>query len=873
MHTHQGFRRRKNPPAGGRAPLALPVFCSVWLFALGGAAADWPMLRGEARHTGFVEEEIQPPYRLAWAREFTGERLGTAMEPILAGGRVYVATHAGGLYALRADTGEAEWRFRIDGAFLHSPAVAQGVVIAAGTDGFLYGLEAPTGRIKWRLETGAGGFSAAPVAAGEAVFIGHRRGDFLAVSARDGKLLWWQNLGAPLRQTAAVAEGSVFVTAEDMRVRCLRAGDGAPVWTSPPLAGQTARDYYPVVVSRGGRTRVVVRTNPLLNMGQRLGRDRTLLCRNAGVDDSGWQKVDAWVKSAAAHGSPALWQKEQEAVAEYLRADPAARSFFVLDAATGAQAAPAPVLWAAGCQGVGAPPALAADGRLLVFHRSAYGNWSLGVAPLVALGLLDPAENRVTPLFHQRGQQPPWNCFWGTADESQNFLVAGRTVLAVHQGTLSGFRLDGGDLFPIRGERDSYGGFRNPPWARNEWHGPGRGGVAVAGRRIYWLTGSRLLCLESGGPAAGPAPKPEPVAKPGSAGQAAIPMGPGRRELIRQLEATVEAVLSRRWAPLFTDPGLAGRCFSFDRSGEWFEALAWAFPHLPAELQDRVKSALREEWRAHPPGSAAAWPSLREGERREWFAVPLDYCARLGGGRLPHPFGNLAGAVLAARRCREPGWVRDGWPGLQAAFHDFTRTGWRLDPARGDPYANLYLAALQAFIEAASLVNDPAAAAPAKTLAGETSAALIAWWQRAAERGTLQSFHSSAELDPFIGHGDGIFLAVAPHRHQLALFQDLTPEIARLVVAGAPAAVEAVWGTFETLCPTWALVGEERQVHYGENFVDPPGFAGGAFKALAWLRKAPAAELSRRVDLPFCQADLYYLTKLALALEALAPKY
>ena len=54
----------------------------------------------------------------------------------------------------------------------------------------------------------------------------------------------------------------------------------------------------------------------------------------------------------------------------------------------------------------------------------------------------------------------------------------------------------------------------------------------------------------------------------------------------------------------------------------------------------------------------------------------------------------------------------------------------------------------------------------------------------------------------------------------------------------------------------------------GQNFVDPPDLALDAFKGWAWLRETPRSELAHQVDLPFCRADLYYLTKLALALDS-----
>jgi hypothetical protein len=95
----------------------------------------------------------------------------------------------------------------------------------------------------------------------------------------------------------------------------------------------------------------------------------------------------------------------------------------------------------------------------------------------------------------------------------------------------------------------------------------------------------------------------------------------------------------------------------------------------------------------------------------------------------------------------------------------------------------------------------------------------------------------------------------------------LTPEVAARVKAKAPEAVEKVWRTFSALCPTWHLVGEERQVHYGENFLDPPDLALDAFTSLAWMAGASATDLAQRVDVPFCHADLYYIAKVAILLD------
>jgi len=848
----------------GRTIAVLKLFCCASVPCLSiEAQADWPMLRGGPEHSGYVSAQLNRPLQLTWAREFEGERLGTAMEPIIAGGQLLVGTHSGNLYASDAISGVPIWRFHANGPFLHSPAAANGFVFVASGDGFLNALDAKTGEPRWERFLNEGGASASPLISGGKIFLGTRRGEFVCLDLFNGHEQWRTSLGVPIRQTAAFAEGRIFVTAEDLRVRAFDAESGKRIWQSEPLSGQTARDYYPIIVRAGARSFVVVRTNPILNMGQQIGRDRSFLARMAGADDSNWRKTEEWIASDRSHGSPDLWAREQKAIIAYLQTNRTAQTFFVLDAANGNEAFIPPVLWIAGCQGVGAEPAVTSDGRLLVFYRSAYGNWNHGVAPFVTLGLYDLAKNEITPLFHQQGKKPPWNCFWGTADESQNFLVIGDTVLIDHQGTLSGFDLRKNELFPIYGERDTFGGFRSPAWARNEWHGPARAGVAVSDGRLYWQTGSRILCLGSGqrGPKSQIATtRAAEVRSTSAPTSAAVSVETLRSELAR----VVAEVISTNWAPLFIDPGLAGRDFSFDKSSDVFEALSWAYPHVSRELRSSIENRLRREWREHPPYESSGFLALREGSPREFFKVPVEYRARLGSDKLVHPFAGVYAAWFYAQRCQATNEVISAFPAMKRSFESFVASGWKFDPSKGDVHANGYLAALLSYARLAVMAND-GSGVEAERLAERTSDALAEWWKNA--RGTLTNFAGSAELDPFINKGDLISLRLAPHRHKLALFHELSPEVAAIIRMRALGAIEGVWEQFERLYATWFIVGEERQVHSGENFVDPPDLALGGFKAQYFLRPAGRAETRTRIDLPFCRADLFYLTKLALALE------
>ena len=857
------------------------VFCAILpIFSFLSANADWPMVRGSAEHAGFVPAELPRSFRLEWVVEFDRERIGTAVEPIVAERMVFIGTHSGLLHAIDSQNGDEVWAFRAGGPILHSAACDRGRVFMGSADGNIYALEAKSGAEVWRYGGPFGGYAAAPIVVGGRVLIGSRSGELVCLDGAKGTLLWRKQLPAPIRQTAAADGSAVFVAGEDLRLRAFDLKTGEERWTSEPMRGQTARDYYPIVVRDGEKSFVIVRTNPLLTMSERIGRDRTVLARNAGFDDSGWQKIDAWIKSDAARGSPELWAREQQAVSDFLRQSPDAQTMYVFEGRSGKTAGIPPVLWVSGCQAVGAQPAQTREGKMLLFYRSAYGNWNHGVAPLVALGLLDLNKNSIVPLFHQQGRQPAWNCFWGTADESQNFVVAGKTVVIAHQGTLSGFDLEKNELFPIHGERDTYGGFRSPAWARNEWHGPGRGGVAIEGQRIYWQTGSRILCL-----APGEKNKSTPIttlrskesAEPPRAGGSALEQqqpseqqNPGRpivrvrdeAELKAELVRAVEEWLGGRWAPLFVDPGLSGREFFFTRSGEAFEAGAFAFPHLPQKLQDCLKERLRQELETHPPFLPSGSYSLAEGRAREWFEVPRSYRTRSGRDAEAHPFGNLWQLWAWTISASEYEITYAKWPAMHESYRSFLKTNWKLDPAKGDLYANRYIASLRAFAQMALRNDEENIAREADAAAKAATKALVEWWKRAAQGGTLGAFDGSRELDPFINRGDAISFKVAPHKHKIALFNDLSREVFA-ENHNALDAVDRVWRTFSEVYKTWPLQGEERQVHFGENFVDTPDLALGAFKMLAWRGEASGAD----VDLPFCRADLYYIEKLALALE------
>jgi outer membrane protein assembly factor BamB len=73
-------------------------------------AGDWPQLQHGPQRSGYTEERLVPPFTVAWTRNFQPERVAGFVQPVVAGGKVFVGTEAGNFYALDALTGRELWK-------------------------------------------------------------------------------------------------------------------------------------------------------------------------------------------------------------------------------------------------------------------------------------------------------------------------------------------------------------------------------------------------------------------------------------------------------------------------------------------------------------------------------------------------------------------------------------------------------------------------------------------------------------------------------------------------------------------------------------------------------------------------------------------
>src|SRR6266536_1350016 len=181
------------------------------------APGDWPQFHFDARNSGFNPfERILGPanvrsLRQSWSASTTSR---FAPDPVVWGGKVYVAPTDGIVRAFDATTGELIWstdtHSEIDAV---APAVADGVLYVGTERGVLWALDADTGGLVWSERLGDAIFYPATVV-GSVVyvsFVTNGGADEVteALDAATGTALWAQTVLAG--DAPAVGNGMVYM--------------------------------------------------------------------------------------------------------------------------------------------------------------------------------------------------------------------------------------------------------------------------------------------------------------------------------------------------------------------------------------------------------------------------------------------------------------------------------------------------------------------------------------------------------------------------------------------------------------------------------------------------------------------------------------
>ncbi|MGA2617246.1 MAG: PQQ-binding-like beta-propeller repeat protein [Thermoguttaceae bacterium] len=465
-------------------------------------AADWPQVGGNPQHTNSTPDSPAPPYKVAWVADFSPELVYSA-QPVIAAGRLFQTTLNGSLYALDVATGKRLWHFPAGTCVWGSAAVetaADGTasrVFVVTWDGLLYGLDAAAGKQLWHLDTEEP-ISGSPCVAEGTIFLGTRKGNLLAIGT-DGTKKWKQPLSWHIYSTAAWDAGKVFVVTEDMFVHCVDGKTGKPLWKSQRIYGLLFREFYPVV----HKGRVFVSVTPSEWRG---GIDVAPFVWDPGkaLMDKCSAPLDPKQPSAAAarrsliRGKklPEELEEGQQKLVQFYEENPHLQTLYVLNAADGKQPYNAVHQYgSAGLQQVIMPPAVCADGTLVVYC-------TMGGARLARF---DPVTNRWTDILFEVGgtatDESEFDSVGGLRVFSKNTMRA-NAVLDLASGQVTTLAATGMIPMRVSAVPAHWGpavGF-SPDRLSSPWHGApvGMSPMPIAGNRVFWMRQNQRLVAYEG---------------------------------------------------------------------------------------------------------------------------------------------------------------------------------------------------------------------------------------------------------------------------------------------------------------------------------------------------------------------------------------
>jgi outer membrane protein assembly factor BamB len=502
---------------------------AVFVFGVAAEAEDawqategWHTLHHDVMRTGRTLDSPGVPFRYLWHQEYWSELVAPEVEPIVAEGLVFVGTLKGVVHALEADSGKEMWRADLGSPIHHSPAYSAGKLVTATMSprDEIVAFEAATGKELWRFKARRrGSFAASPAVYRGIVYIGDRAGDFYAVDLATGALKWRTSLGAPVLQTAAVRDGRVAVAAEDLVPRLLSAADGKELWKGPPMAGATVRGYYPVFWN----DLIVWRTetygiDAYHSNIQEATEDGKLYAQTR--RKHGWSKqAENIIRTIPGRYSDEKYEQEQRFIQEQMQDGKHPRSFYAFKVADGTE----PIVYAVGCHSsengysVPASPPVDQDGRLYVFTKSIYSEWPYPIRAFDAVSTLD--QGSALPRLI-RGIDRSKGSFPATCDESNNLTIAGDKLYDTHDHVLAYMDQKTRKIYNAYSAHapELWGGVfkasapdnvsaENPGvWKLRDvdnslhltvqWNGPSQGAVAIYKDKVWWITGSMVVCLK-----------------------------------------------------------------------------------------------------------------------------------------------------------------------------------------------------------------------------------------------------------------------------------------------------------------------------------------------------------------------------------------
>lgn len=204
------------------------------------------------------EKDVEPPAELvdfkttldvqrAWSASVGGQkevmRLGLGVA--ISGGRVYAASHDGGVLAVDLASGRTLWRAKTKAPLAGGAGAGGDLVVVGSNDGDVIALAAQDGSERWRIRVN-GEVLSAPAVTATAVIVRTVDGRVRSLGVADGKELWMNEQVVPrlsLRGTAApvIAGDAAICGFDNGKVVAFSIASGDVLWETAvaPARGRT----------------------------------------------------------------------------------------------------------------------------------------------------------------------------------------------------------------------------------------------------------------------------------------------------------------------------------------------------------------------------------------------------------------------------------------------------------------------------------------------------------------------------------------------------------------------------------------------------------------------------------------------------------
>ncbi len=246
-------------------------------YAEAGSGNLWNQFGANPQRTHYVPNAVSPPWRLKWIWNGSDNNgnipagkfaLPRNSQPVVGGGRVYIAAGMRGVYALDGSTGRVVWNRSFPGdSILSTPAYdgATNSLYVVSRNGILYRLHAGNGTIRGQYLTGQRvDLPLPPALAGEWVYFSMGR-YVHAVNKRTMSRGWRYDAGSVVETPPAysASRNRVVVVTRSLHVHAINAITGQRVWRRKPTPltpgnptngteYATASNGWPVIAEQHG---------------------------------------------------------------------------------------------------------------------------------------------------------------------------------------------------------------------------------------------------------------------------------------------------------------------------------------------------------------------------------------------------------------------------------------------------------------------------------------------------------------------------------------------------------------------------------------------------------------------------------------------